>query len=145
MAKLSLFTRSQDQMDNGQRIEVGPVGQKFGITTRGLTDAYHDAVFSLRRAKAIEINSDLGKDDLPVSPDTLPPSAEDRIMAEALAKHCLLGVDSLEDDDGSEVKFDAFCKMLFLRENQPLLSLSYTAARSVGLARQGQKESAVKN
>ncbi|OUJ05361.1 hypothetical protein [Acetobacter malorum] len=145
MAKLSLFTRDQSAMDNGIRVEVGPAGQKFGITTRGLTDAYYDRMFALKRQAAAEINAALKPGDLPVSPDNLPPSYEDKNMATALVECCLIGVDALEDDDGNAVTFDAFCAMLPERANQGLLSLAYSAARSVGLVQQAQKDDAAKN
>lgn len=145
MTKISLFTRDQSAMDNGIRVEVGPAGQKFGITTRGLTDGYFDRMFALRRKAAQAVNAGLDQDDLPVTPDNLPPSQEDKIMAQALVECCLLGVDGLEDDAGNPVTFDAFCGLLSQRASQSLLSLAYSAARSVGLAQQAQADSAVKN
>lgn len=145
MTKISLFTRDQSAMDNGIRVEVGPKGRTFGITTRGLTDEYYDRMFALRRQAAAEINAALQPGDLPVTPDNLPPSYEDKNMANALVACCLTGVDNLEDADGSPVTFDAFCAMLSQRANQALLSLAYSAARGVGLAQQSQKDDAVKN
>lgn len=145
MTKVSFFTRDQSAMDNGIRVEVGPKGQTFGITTRGLTDEYYDYMFSLRRKAAQTINAALEPDDLPVTPDNLPPSYEDKNMAQALTKCCLTGVDGLEDADGNPITFDAFCAMLPKRANQALLSLAFSAARSVGLVQQAQKDDAVKN
>lgn len=145
MAKITLFTRNKSAMDNGIRVEVGPQGETFGITTRGLTDAYYDRMFALKRQAAAEINAALKPGDLPVSPDILPPSCEDKNMAKALVECCLIGVDNLEDADGNAVTFDAFCSMLPERANQGLLSLAYNAARSVGVVQQALKDDAVKN
>lgn len=142
MAQLSTFTRDRSVVEKGERIAVGPADAPFFVTTRGFSPAYRDALHKLRMQATREANRTLQPGQVPVTPDTLPPSVDDRCQAQALISHCLQDVDGL--DDGAEpVSFDAFCNML--PESPALLALSIAAAARVGDTRAEQIKAAEGN
>jgi len=132
MAKLSRFTLNRDTVAQGDRIEVGPPGNSFFLTTRGFTPAYRDALHDLARESARRLNADLAPRQIPVTPADLPPSEDDRNQGIALAQHCVLGVEGLEHDDGSPVTVQTLRDMLVSGEHQALMVMCLRAAGQVG-------------
>ncbi|WP_025842160.1 hypothetical protein [Asaia platycodi] len=59
MAKLSAFSRDAARVQEGETIEVGPVGNTFLVTTRGFTPRYRDALFTLKSEAASRLNRSL--------------------------------------------------------------------------------------
>ncbi|MFT8776263.1 MAG: hypothetical protein ABF893_06340 [Gluconacetobacter liquefaciens] len=132
MARLSKFTRHADAITDGTEVEVGPKSDRFILVTRGMTDAYSDRLWELRRLATIEYNAGLTRDDVRAVPQDLPPSIDDRCVAQALGEKCLIDVRDLEGDDGAAITIDAFRDMITRRENVILLRLTLEAVSSVG-------------
>lgn len=108
MAKLSDFSRNQDRMREGETVEVGPIGSTFEITTRGFTPRYRDALHDLKIAAARRLNRGQKPGGLSYNAENLPPSEDDRAQGQAIADHCVLGVNGLQHDDGQDVTLDEF-------------------------------------
>ncbi|MFW7267541.1 hypothetical protein ACMAUO_06165 [Gluconacetobacter sp. Hr-1-5] len=147
MARLSSFTRNTDAVAQGTPVTVGPEGETFVVLTRGMGDAYADRLWALRRAAAFRYNVNLLPQQSPVTPETLPPSEDDRCQAQALTEKCLMGIDGLTHDDEGKVPvtLDEFNELIKHRENRWLLVLALQAASSVGRVQKQVIEDAGKN
>lgn len=145
MAKLSAFTRNATAMTDGTEVKVGPEKDRFSIVVRGMTDAYTDRLWALRQLASVEYNASLKRGDVRSTPQNLPPSLDDRCVAQALGEKCLLDVHDLDAADGTPVTVEQFREMLLRRENVLLLRLTLEAVASVGFEEQEQNESAEKN
>lgn len=132
MAKLSAFSRDAARVQEGETIEVGPDGDTFLITTRGFTPRYRDALFTLKSEAASRLNRSLQPGATRYTAETLPPSEDDRLQGQAIAEHCVIDVDGLQNDDGSAITVDAFRKLLASGEHRMLIALAITAASRVG-------------
>lgn len=145
MARLSKFVRNGALMSKGQAVVVGPEGDTFTIVTRGMTDKYSDRLWALRRAAAMELNRGLKPGSVFYNADSLPPSEDDRCVAQALSEECLTGIDGLEGDDGNPITLDQFNELIKNRENRALLALAMQAAQVVGIDENTMKSEAEKN
>lgn len=143
MAKLSTFTRDPGRIAEGELIAVGQADDPFMIRTRGFSPAYRDTLARLRLKASREQNRNLQPGQIPTTPDSLPPTVDDRCQAEALNEHCLIDVQGLTNDDGSAVTIDQFKQLL---PNSPgLLFLAIGAASRVGADRAEQTKAAEGN
>ncbi|MFT8483337.1 MAG: hypothetical protein ABF689_10075 [Gluconobacter cerinus] len=145
MAKLSAFSRDRNKVSQGEKIEVGPEGNTFFITTRGFTPAYRDTLYALRSAEARELNRAVRAGANFYTPDSLPPTNDDLCQGKALAQECVLDVDGLEGDDGHNLTADEFRDLLSSGESPVLISLSMMAAGRVGSDRVEQAKAAEGN
>lgn len=145
MARLSKFVRNGTLMAQGQAVVVGPEGDTFTIVTRGMTDKYSDRLWALRRAAAMELNRGLKPGSVFYGADSLPPSEDDRCVAQALSEECLTGIEGLEGDGGKPVTLDAFKDLIKERENRALLALAMQAAQVVGIDETTVQAEAEKN
>ncbi|RUT25759.1 hypothetical protein C0V97_09895 [Asaia sp. W19] len=145
MAKLSAFSRNADRMREGETIEVGPLGNTFEITTRGFTPRYRDALHDLKMAAARKLNRGQKPGGLSYGPENLPPTEDDLAQGQAIADHCVIGVQGLLHDDGREVTLDEFRTMLSAGDQPMLIALAISAAARVGDDRAREHEEAVGN
>lgn len=146
MARLSSFTRNQSRVSEGERIVVGPAGEQFGITTRGFTPKYNDTFYALKMDAARRLNRTIVPGAPLYTPDTLPPSEQDKAQGIAISRECVLGVDGLQkDDDGPDITVDEFKAMLESGDNPVLVFLAISAAGRVGDERKQQNEAAMGN
>lgn len=146
MARLSSFTRNQSRVSEGERIVVGPAGDEFGITTRGFTPKYKDTFYALKAEAARRLNRTIVPGAPLYTPDTLPPSEEDKAQGIAISRECVLGVDGLQkDDNGTDIPVDEFKAMLESGNYPVLVFLAISAAGRVGDERMQQNEAAVGN
>ncbi|RUT26485.1 hypothetical protein C0V97_06000 [Asaia sp. W19] len=132
MAKISAFSRDAARIREGETIEVGPSGNTFQITTRGFTPRYRDALFNRKHAAAARLNRALQPGAIRYTPETLPPTEDDRAQGEAIAEHCVIDVNGLQNDDGSEIGVDQFRALLASGEHPMLIALAISAAARVG-------------
>ncbi|MFT8591290.1 MAG: hypothetical protein ABF839_06850 [Acetobacter orientalis] len=145
MARLSKFVRTGLSLSAGQAVTVGPEGDTFTLTTLGMTAEYADRLWALRREAAMELNRKLTPGSVPYSAGQLPPSADDRCVAQALSEKCLTGISGLQGDDGKEITLPEFNELLLHRENAALLVLAIQAAQIVGVDTQTVQAEAEKN
>ncbi|WP_148301138.1 hypothetical protein [Asaia platycodi] len=54
------------------------------------------------------------------------------MQGQAIAEHCVIDVDGLQNDDGSAITVDAFRKLLASGEHPMLIALAISAASRVG-------------
>ncbi|CDG39728.1 MULTISPECIES: hypothetical protein [Asaia] len=145
MAKLSAFSRDAGRVQEGETIEVGPPGNTFLITTRGFTPRYRDALYILKNTVASRLNRALQPGATRYTAESLPPTEDDRAQGQAIAEHCVLDVDGLQNDDGSEIGIDAFRQLLASGEHPMLIALAISAAAKVGEQRTEDHRDAVGN
>lgn len=145
MADLSSFTMDRDAIRGGDWITVGTGDNQFEIRTRGFTPKYRDELNRMRREKARELNQKIKPGMSFYTPDTLPPTVDDKLQGEALADHCVLDVRGL-NNGGVPVTADQFKALLRDPEGrQGLLILAIGAASQVGATKQAEREEAEGN
>lgn len=142
MPDISTFLRDQAQVSQSIRVPVGPADDPFYVHTRGITDAYRDGLAALRLAAARRLNAGIQPGASFVTPDTLPPSADDACQARALLDHCLTGVEGLKEGD-ADITFERFRDLL--PTSPALITLCVGAAAGVGVRRDDARRSAEGN
>lgn len=145
MADLGNFVMDRDAIRGGDWITVGTGDNTFEIRTRGFTQRYRDELNRARRDKARELNQKIKPGQQFYTPDTLPPSVDDKLQGEALADHCVLDVRGL-NNGGVPLTGDEFRALLRDPEGrQGLLILAIGAASQVGASKQAEREEAEGN
>lgn len=145
MAKLSAFSLDATRVQEGETIEVGPIGNTFHITTRGFTPGYRDGLYNLKQNTASRLNRTLQPGATRYTPETLPPSEDDRLQGQAIATHCVIDVTGLQNDDGSVITVDDFRHLLASGEHPMLIALAISAAARVGEGQEQAHQDAVGN
>lgn len=145
MAKLSAFSRDAARVKEGETIEVGPPGNTFLITTRGFTPRYRDGLYTLKANAARRLNRKAQPGATAFTPETLPPTEDDRLQGQAIAEHCVIDIDGLLHDDGTEITADEFRALLTSGEHPMLIALAISAASRVGEQRAEEQKDAVGN
>lgn len=129
MTDLSEFVTDRDVVREGDWITVGRGDKTFEIRTRGMWKGFRDYVAGLRLEAARELNSKLGPTDVRYTPDTLPPSLDDKCQGRAAADRCILGVRGLMKG-GQPVTVEEFKDLL--RDPDGRMSLLVVALNGIG-------------
>lgn len=147
MAKLSTIMLNTDRIKGGTWMTVHtPDGESFEIHTRGFTPAFRDELAKLKAEAARELNRGIDPGQRYITPDTLPPSADDLCHAKAIIAHCLLGIRGLSHEDGRTVTLDEFTALMMNPiEGEFAMRLALEAVRSVAQARDQETKEAVGN
>jgi len=147
MAKLSAIMLNTDRIKGGTWITVHTnETDSFELHTRGFTPAFRDELARLKAEASRELNRGMDPGKRIITPDTLPPSADDLCHAKAIIAHCLLGIRGLSHEDGRAVTLDEFTAlMLNPIEGEFAMRLALDAVRSVAQVREQETQAAVGN
>lgn len=134
MVDISSFRRDAKAMRDGEWVSPGPEYGDFKVHTRALGNKFHDAVAA--RMKLIARNYG--------GEDRIPSDVRADIGNEELIKHCLIGIDGL-NDGGVPVTFERFCQMIKDPSYGELSNAVFLAASMVGRNRTADLKEAAGN
>lgn len=146
MASLSSILLDADRIKGGAWVPIKTrSGDTFEIRTRGIGDAYRDALAVLQRDALRKMNEG-APPGRQVTTETMPPSASSRCVATALIQHCLLDVRDLHHGDGRPVTLAEFTALMLDPDHgQNLTNMVAEAAGFVTLTRNDEIKEAVGN
>lgn len=135
MASLSKFRVNSKAIEEGRWVSPGEEFDELMIKTRGFGDHYYDARAAKMRRAATAYGGNV---------DRIPNAVTREITIDCLQAHCLQDVKNLVDEDGKEVNFQQFLKLMRDPDYADLVVASLKAVAVVGLQREAEVADAKK-